>query len=977
MIRRVTVREFRGISGTEVFEPETLTILTGRNGLGKTTFFDAVDWCLFGEASRLGSQSGLVKNLYHSESHPSVEVVLTLGREDVAVRRTEDGVTLNKKSVSEHELAEALIIDPEVFPPHLRQLGRRVRTVTYLPQEQIREFVTASLSSERKALLQGLLGVPNAGIVESSIKRISDHFSMRARNLIEETNKLDYELRQFPTALDFDLSVDQEARSFLAAFREGYGDRSGSMDSLRSAMEAEIATLENNAAMLDNTLAAHGETVATVAQADKEIATLQQRRATLLNLVAEIDSKVREGSASIDTAIVAQQDAAREAIAAEARLASLVDAISKKQRFEELSKELAKWDRERADVASRSTALKLSAESLQLELEVTEKVADEYRLHVKLTQERVEFETRRADIQKRLSALQDERARREDDLAGIERDQAATSRDLADALTAMAQASASHELAMQSSRRAAQLADLRNRLISLIEPAESHCPLCGADYGTYDRLSEHLLRSAATSEIDERLRGASSAVDAADTKLSQLTAREKLQSAAAEKHRIALEQLEREVLQLKTQHESLTLSLRELGEPPDMRPSSDALAKVTELRTQVVAADRSLSQLDDDLRSIEIRRNKVASELEELELSGALTVAPEVTTETIAEARQRVSQTHNRVDDHEQKLRMLRDTQATLESRMSDTRSQIAASEGRLNAERERKRRVLENFDRQCASLGLVDLDAERIGGELQQRAERLRSGIFEIRHSIGQAKAIERRQIINESMIKQRDLQKRLAQIQENLSELRRAQNRFDRIAEELRSRSKTEAGSAGALYLAAAQECVNDLYPHRHLNEVDIDFTEGELLVKDRWLSKGVRPQDYSSTGQANVLALSVFLGLALRQTFSASRFLLLDEPVQNLDDLHFLAFLTLLKRVALSRQVIISIADSNVAGIMRRQLRSWSLSNHRWCEYEWVAFQPESGPLIRRHEWPGPGYRQRLTGGPEMSFEEIVPR
>lgn len=975
MITRVTVREFRGISGSEVFEPEILTILTGRNGLGKTTFFDAVDWCLFGEASRLGSQSGLVKNLYHSEGHPSVEVVLTLGREAVAVTRTENGVTLNSKPVGERELAEALILDPEVFPPHLRQLGRQVRTVTYLPQEQIREFVNASLSPERKALLQGLLGVPNAGIVQSSIKRIRDHFSVREKNLIEETSNLDYELRQLATAVEFDLTVEREARDFLAAFREQYGDRSGAIESLRSALEANLAALENHAAMLDSTLAAHSETAATVEQADKEIATLQQRRAALLDLAVEADPRVSEGRASIDTALAAQQDAARQMVAEEARVASLLSSLSKKQRFDELAKELAKWDRERADVVARSTELKNSAESLQLELDMTQKLADEHRIQARLTQERAATETRRADVEKRLSVLQDERRVKGDDLPAIERDQAAASKEVADAMAAKDQASASHELAMRSSRRAAQLADLRDKLISLIDPEESHCPLCGAEYGTHDRLREYLLRSARTSDIDDRLRDASSAMGAAEIKLLQVTAREKLQSAVAEKRRTALEQIDRELLQLKTQHDSLTLSLRELGEPVDLKPSSDVLTKVIELRAKVEAADGSLSQIQDHLRSIENRRNRVTSEQEELKSAGALTLAPDVTVEMIAEARQHVSQARTRVDERDQKLRILRDTQATLESHLSDTRSQIAAIEGRLNAERERKRRVLENFDRQCGSLGLVGVDAETIGGELQQRAERLRSEIVEVRRAIGQANAIDRRQIVNESMIKQRDLQKRLAEVKENLSELRRAQNRFQVIAEELGTRSRTEADSAGALHLLAAQECVNDLYPHRHLNEVDIDFAEGELLVKDRWLKKGVRPQDYSSTGQANVLALSVFLGLALRQTFSSGRFLLLDEPVQNLDDLHFLAFLTLLKRVALSRQVIISTADSNVAEIMRRQLRSWSVSNRRWCEYEWVAFEPESGPTIRRHEWAGPGYTQRLMRGPETAVEGMI--
>ena len=270
-----------------------------------------------------------------------------------------------------------------------------------------------------------------------------------------------------------------------------------------------------------------------------------------------------------------------------------------------------------------------------------------------------------------------------------------------------------------------------------------------------------------------------------------------------------------------------------------------------------------------------------------------------------------------------------------------------------MKAERDRKRRLIEDFERQCELVGLVDVDLQATGDKLQLQARRLQTEITEVRNAIGRAKAIERRQVINENVAKQHDRQKRLVEAQENLSVLREAQNRFYEIAKDLTARSKTEAESAGALHLSAIQECVNDLYPHRHLNEVEVNFAEGELLVKDRWLTKGVRPQDYSSTGQANVLALSVFLGLALRQTFSLGRFLLLDEPVQNLDDLHFLAFLTLLKRVSLSRQVIISTADSNIAEILRKQLRSWPAKNHRWCEYEWIAFEPEAGPTITRRE------------------------
>jgi hypothetical protein len=445
----------------------------------------------------------------------------------------------------------------------------------------------------------------------------------------------------------------------------------------------------------------------------------------------------------------------------------------------------------------------------------------------------------------------------------------------------------------------------------------------------------------------------------------------------ARNRRVELAQINEELSQRNAEKDTLTISLRELGEPSDLTASGDVLSKVRDLLANLEATNRSLSQLDHELQSIENRRGRLASELEDLGKDQSLTPASDVTMETIAEVRERLSELRRSADEHDQKLRMLRDTQQALESTLSDTRSQIAATDGRLNAEEQRKRRTLESVQRQYSSLGLASVDGKTIESTLQHRAEQLGIEMVEIRQAIGQAKAIERRQLVNQSMIEQRGLQTRLEHVQDNLSMLRRAQSRFRLIAEGMRKRSKTEADSAGALYLAAAQECVNDMYPHRHLNEIDIDFAAGELLVKDRWLKSGVHPQDYSSTGQSNVLALSVFLGLALKQTFSSCRFLLLDEPVQNLDDLHFVAFIALLKRVASSHQVIISMADSNVAEIMRRHLRSWSMKNQKCCEYEWVAFQPETGPTITRHEWSAITYEQRLSRGPETSFEQTLPQ
>jgi hypothetical protein len=73
-------------------------------------------------------------------------------------------------------------------------------------------------------------------------------------------------------------------------------------------------------------------------------------------------------------------------------------------------------------------------------------------------------------------------------------------------------------------------------------------------------------------------------------------------------------------------------------------------------------------------------------------------------------------------------------------------------------------------------------------------------------------------------------------------------------------------------------------------------------------------------------------------------------LDEPVQHLDDLHFLGFVSLLKRVGLARQVVMSTADANVAEIITRQMQSsWAENPSDFTRYDWHSFDPRTGPNV----------------------------
>ena len=74
--------------------------------------------------------------------------------------------------------------------------------------------------------------------------------------------------------------------------------------------------------------------------------------------------------------------------------------------------------------------------------------------------------------------------------------------------------------------------------------------------------------------------------------------------------------------------------------------------------------------------------------------------------------------------------------------------------------------------------------------------------------------------------------------------------------------------------------------------------------------------------STGQRMALAFSVMITLHIGAP-NAPNFLMLDEPVASLDDMHVLNLIDLLRELAISgTQIIITTADSQMAKFLRRK-------------------------------------------------------
>ncbi|HXC05555.1 MAG TPA: AAA family ATPase, partial [Bacteroidia bacterium] len=125
-IEQITLFNFRSFRGEHKIKLPTnpgLYLITGDNqaeprlagnGVGKSTLFDAVNWCLYGHTTR-GLKAGDVVNW--DERTCSVTAVLKVSKDRITIKRSQspNSLTLDGKPVSQDALEEHLRIGPEAF----------------------------------------------------------------------------------------------------------------------------------------------------------------------------------------------------------------------------------------------------------------------------------------------------------------------------------------------------------------------------------------------------------------------------------------------------------------------------------------------------------------------------------------------------------------------------------------------------------------------------------------------------------------------------------------------------------------------------------------------------------------------------------------------------------------------------------------------------------------------------------------------
>jgi exonuclease SbcC len=170
-LTRVEIESFRGYNEPRSFDClADVIILYGPNGSGKTSFFDAVTWGLFGDITRLRGSRDVVGdthigNYFSGGAGPHVSLHLAIGDRTALVTRRKSSLLVVDAGI-DYTAAAAEAWIAQRFRPStsleswsLAEAERRFLSAHLLGQEEVAAFLRSTNPRDRFDALASLLGI--------------------------------------------------------------------------------------------------------------------------------------------------------------------------------------------------------------------------------------------------------------------------------------------------------------------------------------------------------------------------------------------------------------------------------------------------------------------------------------------------------------------------------------------------------------------------------------------------------------------------------------------------------------------------------------------------------------------------------------------------------------------------------------------------------------------------------------------------
>ena len=1002
-LKKLTIEAFRAYGKSQEFDLDAdIIVLYGPNGLGKTSFFDAIDYACTGRIGRLcrhrTSQESFVefaRNLGSAQDAGSVamevyrdSLTTTLCR---SVNNWGEALIGNEK----HDRTSTLqFLTSADWGPNktrienLERLFRATHLYSQTDQELFLDFgsnskLSSDLVSRALALDDYASGLAKTGevlsILDKEITACKNKSEFLEKEICEvkdrllslpqsqETVEIGHQLKKIADTLKFDLinnsniNIDCEevtassVREWRAVIESALRESQDRI-TLLNKLEADLGRFQHNKTNL---------VVKRIklSKQDQEIKRLELERDVLQHKLGGMLPKV-----DAYTQDLAGMQAERRDLDKLGQLQEVGAGVAES---------LSKWREELKRVESGAAA---AASELQKLLQIAEELNNNERELQAEVNLKVQWVQKATKVEHGLSVWEADRGEIAILKQIIQKNQSRLD-ELHVSITHCENNFDSKRLELDALvREHEKLTENRADLTRILDELEAHvndsmCPACGIDHKTQVDLLERIrsqkeLRPAHVEELGSRCLQLKRYLQELDDVRKSLLFEQDAIKKSSQKHGMELVAKLQSITDFNNTLSHLGLSSDDANLKDTvsqllmdcvykLKGSQDALeiirsetcslaARIKELESKRVQENEGRRLANDAIKTLEKQIKLLYSQAEAMNLSFDLNAADlEAKKGTIAS---KVVEIKKQMSDLESEGKCIRQAISETEriyNELNVTAISFRKETEMLEAELARFEGAFGNIGPEIRSLDLVSEQRK----QAVERLEGLESAMLRALTLERALDSVQRSAMVAELEARTRALTLQKQQVEKQTYALSAAKKWCTKVngrLEEQNTNAVSNHVSAFGPLTTFIQKRLRAVYG---FGDISLRPKGSEISVIVNWENKSIKPMDYFSDSQKQILMLSLFLAGRLTQTWSGFAPIILDDPVTHFDDLNAFGFVELIRGLVSTspgkRQFFISTCEERLFQLMRKKFGN----TERGAKFYRFESASPDGPIITK--------------------------
>ena len=197
------------------------------------------------------------------------------------------------------------------------------------------------------------------------------------------------------------------------------------------------------------------------------------------------------------------------------------------------------------------------------------------------------------------------------------------------------------------------------------------------------------------------------------------------------------------------------------------------------------------------------------------------------------------------------------------------------------------------------------------------------------------------------------RSLTRQQQELADRIERLRLVNNWFSKLRDILERQNSDAVTNHVRAFGPLTTLVQQRLRPVFGFGEVSMVAKRNEIEVTVERQGADVKPSDYFSESQKQILMLSIFLSSRITQTWSGFSPILLDDPVTHFDDLNAFSFVELIRGLisdhSSNRQFIISTCEIRLFELMRKKFEGVK-GGAKFYRFDGID---SDGPIVKKIE------------------------